>query len=96
LKKYKTVRKRTHPAEAHYNVGRAYHQMAYLHMAERHYRKVLALYTRHLMYCGTTGAVAERRKYAKLAAGNLIKMYRKIGDEESASEVMDQYQAVLG
>lgn len=90
LRKYKSLRKRTHPAEAYYNLGRAYHQVSYCHLADRYYRKVLFLYNQETL---ASRVSSETTKYAKRALGNLMVIYAK--DQEMDAELRTQYRSLL-
>lgn len=92
LRKYKSIRKVSHPSEAYYNLGRAYHQVSYCHLADRYYRKVLLMYGLELM---TSRGKGETVRYAKRAIRNLLVLYKAAEDVEMETDLRRQYHSLL-
>lgn len=92
LRKYKSIRKVSHPCEAYYNLGRAYHQVSYCHLADRYYRKVLLTYGVEILTSRGTG---ETLRYAKRALRNLLVLYKSAEDAATEADLRRQYHSLL-
>lgn len=92
LRKYKSIRKALHPAEAYYNLGRAYHQVSYCHLADHYYRKILLMYGLELLRSQSN---AETLLYAKRALRNLLVLYKSAEDAATEADLRSQYHSLL-